>query len=139
MARAGLAYLERFYAAASYVGFDGSLDSSSRGVSAKFSNEVALLLYALYQQVTKGGLGSPVDMAKWYMQARPPWTSPSKDYVEFRTPSAMGREILKEETPSIAGNVLSSSKVLPFHSISYFYWLLIFLFLLYVDDVSRQS
>ncbi|KAF5936399.1 hypothetical protein HYC85_027528 [Camellia sinensis] len=50
-------------------------------------------------QVTKGGLGSPVDMAKWYMQARPPWASPSKDYVEFRTPSPMGREILKEETP----------------------------------------
>ncbi|THG00911.1 hypothetical protein TEA_001314 [Camellia sinensis var. sinensis] len=63
-------------------------------------------------QVTKGGLGSPVDMAKWYMQARPPWASPSKDYVEFRTPSPMGREILKEETPFIAGNALSSSKVL---------------------------
>ncbi|XP_028113575.1 protein KAKU4-like [Camellia sinensis] len=61
-------------------------------------------------KVTKGGLGSPVDMAEWYMHARPPWTSPSKDYVEFRTLSAMGREILKEETPSIAGNVLSSSK-----------------------------
>ncbi|GMQ02622.1 hypothetical protein CsSME_00048757 [Camellia sinensis var. sinensis] len=61
-------------------------------------------------QVTKGGLGSPVDMAKWYMQARPPWASPSKDYVEFRTPSPMGREILKEETPFIAGNDLSSSK-----------------------------
>ncbi|KAI7981202.1 Acyl-CoA-binding domain-containing protein 6 [Camellia lanceoleosa] len=39
------------------------------------------------------------------------WTSPSKGYVEFRTPLAMGREILKEETPSIAGNYLSSSKV----------------------------
>ncbi|CAL5439761.1 unnamed protein product [Camellia sinensis] len=61
-------------------------------------------------QVAKGGLGSPVDMAKWYMQARPPWASPSKDYVEFRTPSPMGREILKEETPFIAGNALSSSK-----------------------------
>ncbi|KAI7994866.1 Protein KAKU4 [Camellia lanceoleosa] len=61
-------------------------------------------------KVTNGGLGSPVDMAKWYMQARPPWTSPSKDCVEFRTPSPIRREIFKEETPSIAGNSLSSSK-----------------------------
>lgn len=50
MARAtsGLAYPERFYAAAAYAGFDGSPTSSG---SSKFSNDVALLLYALYQQV----------------------------------------------------------------------------------------
>ncbi|GMP60511.1 hypothetical protein CsSME_00023343 [Camellia sinensis var. sinensis] len=72
MARAGLAYPERFYAAASYVGFDGSPDSSSRGVSSKFSNEVALLLYALYQQATVGPCKiakprgwSPVEQSKW--------------------------------------------------------------------------
>lgn len=47
----GLAYPERFYAAASYAGFDGSSDSSTKGVSSKFSNDAALLLYALYQQV----------------------------------------------------------------------------------------
>ena len=54
MARAitGPAYPERFYAAASYVGFAGSPDSSnSNTVVSKFSNEVSLLLYALYQQV----------------------------------------------------------------------------------------
>lgn len=49
-ARSGLAYPERFYAAAAYVGFDGS-DDSAKGVISKFSNDVALLLYALYQQV----------------------------------------------------------------------------------------
>ncbi|CAL5400569.1 unnamed protein product [Camellia sinensis] len=77
MARAGLAYPERFYAAASYVGFDGSPDSSSRGVSSKFSNEVALLLYALYQQrfalhatvgpckIAKPRGWSPVEQSKW--------------------------------------------------------------------------
>lgn len=50
MARAtsSLAYPEKFYAAAAYAGFDGSPTSS---VSSKFSNDVALLLYALYQQV----------------------------------------------------------------------------------------
>lgn len=54
MARAssGLAYPERFYAAASYVGFGGSPNPSSKSVTSKFSNDVALLLYALYQQVT---------------------------------------------------------------------------------------
>ncbi|KAG2273039.1 hypothetical protein Bca52824_067594 [Brassica carinata] len=52
MARAtsGPAYPERFYAAASYAGFDGS-ESSAKNVSSKFSNDTALLLYALYQQV----------------------------------------------------------------------------------------
>lgn len=52
MARAssGLAYPDRFYAAAAYVGFDGSADSG-KAVTSKFSNDAALLLYALYQQV----------------------------------------------------------------------------------------
>lgn len=52
MARAssGLAYPERFYAAASYAGFDGSPNSVNT-VSSKFQNDTALLLYALHQQV----------------------------------------------------------------------------------------
>uniref|UniRef100_A0A5B6Z6B0 Putative acyl-CoA-binding domain-containing protein 4-like isoform X1 n=1 Tax=Davidia involucrata TaxID=16924 RepID=A0A5B6Z6B0_DAVIN len=74
MARAssGLAYPERFYAAASYAGFDGSPNSSSKGVSSKFPNDVALLLYALYQQATVGPCKipkprgwSPVEQSKW--------------------------------------------------------------------------
>ncbi|XP_057467419.1 uncharacterized protein LOC130756821 isoform X1 [Actinidia eriantha] len=61
-------------------------------------------------QVTKGE-GSPVDVAKSYMQARPPWASPSINNVESRTPSPIGRELLKEETPySVAGNSFSLSK-----------------------------
>ncbi|KAG8479593.1 hypothetical protein CXB51_029366 [Gossypium anomalum] len=47
----GLAYPDRFYAAASYAGLDGSLNSNNNDVSSRFSNEVALILYALYQQV----------------------------------------------------------------------------------------
>ncbi|CAN4108775.1 unnamed protein product [Withania somnifera] len=68
----GLAYPERFYAAASYAGFDGSSDSSTKGVSSKFSNDAALLLYALYQQATVGPCKipkprswSPVEQSKW--------------------------------------------------------------------------
>ncbi|XP_057962846.1 acyl-CoA-binding domain-containing protein 4 [Malania oleifera] len=71
MARAssGLAYPERFYAAASYAGFDGSSNSS---VSDKFPNDVALLLYALHQQATVGPCTipkprgwNPVEQSKW--------------------------------------------------------------------------
>ncbi|CAO2832746.1 unnamed protein product [Amaranthus hypochondriacus] len=75
MARAitGPAYPERFYAAASYVGFAGSPDSSdSNTVVSKFSNEVSLLLYALYKQATVGPCNipkpsswSPVEQSKW--------------------------------------------------------------------------
>ena len=52
MARAssGLQYPERFYAAASYVGFDGST-SPTKALTSKFPKSVALLLYSLYQQV----------------------------------------------------------------------------------------
>lgn len=53
MARGGssLAYPERFYAAASYVGFGGSPTSDAKSITSKFSNDAALLLYGLYQQV----------------------------------------------------------------------------------------
>jgi len=50
-ATSGPAYPERFYAAASYVGLDGS-DSSAKNVISKFPDDTALLLYALYQQVS---------------------------------------------------------------------------------------
>ncbi|CAH2055027.1 unnamed protein product [Thlaspi arvense] len=73
MARAtsGPAYPERFYAAASFVGLDGS-DSSAKHVSSKFSNDTALILYALYQQATVGPCNTPkpsawrpVEQSKW--------------------------------------------------------------------------
>ncbi|KAL5566052.1 hypothetical protein UlMin_029216 [Ulmus minor] len=56
MARAssGLQYPERFFAAASFAGFDGSPRSSSKAVRSKFKPDTALLFYALYQQATVG-------------------------------------------------------------------------------------
>ncbi|XP_022719412.1 acyl-CoA-binding domain-containing protein 4-like isoform X2 [Durio zibethinus] len=74
MARAssGLAYPERFFAAASYAGFDGSLNSDNKDIGTRFSNDVALILYALYQQATIGPCNvpkpsswSPVEQSKW--------------------------------------------------------------------------
>nr|VDD53306.1 unnamed protein product [Brassica oleracea] len=73
MARAtsGPAYPVRFYAAASYVGFDGS-DSSAKHVISKFSDDTSLILYALYQQATVGPCNTPkpsawrpVEQSKW--------------------------------------------------------------------------
>ncbi|TYH46249.1 hypothetical protein ES332_D11G322600v1 [Gossypium tomentosum] len=68
----GLAYPDRFYAAASYAGFGGSPNSANKDVASKFSNEVALILYALYQQATVGPCNvpkpspwSPVEQGKW--------------------------------------------------------------------------
>ncbi|GMI79539.1 acyl-CoA binding protein 4 [Hibiscus trionum] len=67
----GLAYPDRFYAAAIYAGFDGSHNSNNE-ISSRFSNEVALILYALYQQATIGPCNAPkpsswnpVEQSKW--------------------------------------------------------------------------
>ncbi|GMJ11186.1 acyl-CoA binding protein 4 [Hibiscus trionum] len=74
MARAisGLAYPDRFYAAAAYAGFDGSPNPSNQDIASRFSNDVALILYALYQQATVGpcnvpkpSLWNPVELGKW--------------------------------------------------------------------------
>ncbi|MBA0561505.1 hypothetical protein Golob_018324 [Gossypium lobatum] len=72
----GLAYPDRFYAAASYAGFGGSPNSANKDVASKFSNEVALILYALYQQATVGPCNapkpspwSPVEQGKWKRSA----------------------------------------------------------------------
>ncbi|XP_077218055.1 acyl-CoA binding protein 4 [Tasmannia lanceolata] len=74
MARAssGLAYPERFYAAASYAGFGGSPNSSNKGAISRFENDVALLLFGLYQQATVGPCTvakprawNPVEHSKW--------------------------------------------------------------------------
>lgn len=70
-------------------------------------------------QVNNEEMGSPVDVAKSYMQARPPWASPSTSNFEFKSPSPLGLQLFKEETSySISGNPLSSSKV-PFYPLNY--------------------
>ncbi|CAN1219859.1 Acyl-CoA-binding domain-containing protein 4, partial [Linum perenne] len=73
MARAssGLAYPDRFYAAAAYAGFDGSPNSAST-VASKYQSDTALLLYGLYHQATVGPCNTPkpsawnaVELSKW--------------------------------------------------------------------------
>jgi hypothetical protein len=52
MASSGLAYPDRFYAAAAYAGFGVGEATSSAAIS-RFQNDVALLLYGLHQQVKR--------------------------------------------------------------------------------------
>ncbi|KAF9621007.1 hypothetical protein IFM89_015829 [Coptis chinensis] len=66
-----LAYPDKFHAASTYAGFGGSNSSDNSPIS-KFSNETALLLYALYQQASVGPCNvpkprtwSPVEQNKW--------------------------------------------------------------------------
>lgn len=63
-ASSGLAYPDRFYAAAAYAGFGGSPTSSSKAAISKFQNDVALLLYGLHQQVTDSNLTDPISNSR---------------------------------------------------------------------------
>ncbi|XP_059462136.1 protein KAKU4 isoform X2 [Corylus avellana] len=61
---------------------------------------------------TEVEVGSPVDMARTYMQGRPPWASPSENHVECKYPSPIGIQLYKEETPfSVGGKSTSSLKL----------------------------
>lgn len=66
--------------------------------------------------------GSPVDVAKLYMQARPPWASPSITHVGCTSPSPTGLKLFMEETLLIGGNLMSSSKVFLEFSCSFIYF-----------------
>uniref|UniRef100_A0A0E0D980 ACB domain-containing protein n=1 Tax=Oryza meridionalis TaxID=40149 RepID=A0A0E0D980_9ORYZ len=73
MASSGLAYPDRFYAAAAYAGFGAGGATSSSAVS-RFQNDVALLLYGLYQQATVGPCNVPKPRA-WNPVEQSKWTS----------------------------------------------------------------
>ncbi|KQK12274.1 acyl-CoA-binding domain-containing protein 6 [Brachypodium distachyon] len=75
MASAGIAYPDRFYAAAAYAGFGayGATTSSSAAIS-RFQNDVALLLYGLHQQATVGPCNVPKPRA-WNPVEQSKWTS----------------------------------------------------------------
>ncbi|KAJ0976247.1 hypothetical protein J5N97_018212 [Dioscorea zingiberensis] len=81
----GLAYPERFYAAATYAGFGGSTasSSSSSALVSRFQDDVALLLYGLYQQATVGRCNVPKPRA-WNPVEHSKWTSsPAGQDVHF--------------------------------------------------------
>uniref|UniRef100_A0A803PST7 ACB domain-containing protein n=1 Tax=Cannabis sativa TaxID=3483 RepID=A0A803PST7_CANSA len=96
----GLQYPERFYAAASYVGFDGSPRSSAKAVRSKFKPDTALILYALHQQATVGPCNVPEPSA-WNAIEKSKWSS-WKQLGEMVPAEAMRLfvKLLEEEDPS---------------------------------------
>ncbi|KAF3795770.1 Acyl-CoA-binding domain-containing protein 4 [Nymphaea thermarum] len=95
MASSGLAYPERFYAAAAYAGFGGGSQGSAKPAAiSRFRNDVALLLYGLYQQarisiatvgpctIPKPKGWSPVESSKWTrLEEEPAWYSRVPEFV----------------------------------------------------------
>lgn len=101
MARAcsGLAYPERFFAAASYAGFDGSPQSSTKDIEAKFKPDVALILYGLYKQATIGPCNVPKP-SSWSRVEQGKWQS-WKELANMASTEAMRLfvKLLEEEDP----------------------------------------
>lgn len=142
MARAtsGPAYPERFYAAASYVGFDGS-DSSAKHVISKFSNDTSLILYALYQQATVGPCNTPkpsawrpVEQSKWQSwqglgampsveamrlfvkvleEENPSWYSSASNDIPDPVVDVQINQTTKDEPVVENGNSFSETKTIP--------------------------
>ncbi|KAL8155513.1 acyl-CoA-binding domain-containing protein 4-like isoform X1 [Apium graveolens] len=136
----GLAYPERFFAAAAYAGFDGSPNSSS-SVTSKFSNDVALLLYGLYQQATVGPCKipkprswSPVEQNKWTSwngldkmasteamrlfvkileEEDPGWYSRASNFVTEPVQDIEMNSYSKVESFVENGNALPETKIIP--------------------------
>ncbi|OAY53526.1 protein KAKU4 isoform X2 [Manihot esculenta] len=68
---------------------------------------------AMLPQVTEDEVGSPAELAKSYMQARPPWASPSPSNIQLQSPSPVGIQLFKEETPNLfGGSSVTSSKLI---------------------------
>ncbi|XP_062144005.1 acyl-CoA-binding domain-containing protein 4 [Alnus glutinosa] len=102
MARAssGLQYPERFYAAASYAGFDGDANSTFKALTSKFSKESAALLYGLYQQATIGPCNI-LEPNSWKVVEHTKWKSWSGlGNTSITEAMRLFVKILEEEDPS---------------------------------------
>ncbi|KAJ8442787.1 hypothetical protein Cgig2_016253 [Carnegiea gigantea] len=69
------------------------------GSKEKVENELDATNLATPYQATRNEKGSPVGMAKSYMQNRHAWVSPTLNHSEFGSPSPLGVLHFKEETP----------------------------------------
>ncbi|XP_017700927.2 protein KAKU4-like isoform X2 [Phoenix dactylifera] len=66
---------------------------------------------------------SPIDLAKSYMRSLPPWQSPSRSSIGFKTPPPSRMHLYKDENTYATLNLsLSSSKVLKRNSLSIGFW-----------------
>lgn len=75
------------------------LQEKRSGSKKKFENELDVSNVASPSQIFISEKGSPVDMARSYMQNRPAWASPSLKQAEVGSSSPLGMLQFKEETP----------------------------------------
>uniref|UniRef100_A0A0D6R7M9 ACB domain-containing protein n=1 Tax=Araucaria cunninghamii TaxID=56994 RepID=A0A0D6R7M9_ARACU len=108
----GLAYPDRFYAAAAYAGF-GALENSSKAAISRFKNEIALMLYGLYQQATVGSCNIPKPRS-WNPIENSKWTS-WNELGDMASTEAMRLfvKILEEEDPAWYSKVVPEPKSEP--------------------------
>ncbi|KAI3812534.1 hypothetical protein L1987_17244 [Smallanthus sonchifolius] len=79
------------------------------GLRSDLDNGMFALKSVMTPQVTEVEAGSPVDVAKSYMKARPPWASPINHDNSLTSPSQLAADLLKERTPFSSGGGISFS------------------------------
>ncbi|PWA93147.1 hypothetical protein CTI12_AA074270 [Artemisia annua] len=82
------------------------------GLKSNLDNGFYALKSVVTPQATEGDAGSPIDVAKSYMKARPPWASPIS-HDNSPTPSPLAADLFKERTPTPnfgGGTSFSSAK-----------------------------
>ncbi|KAI3728181.1 hypothetical protein L6452_16813 [Arctium lappa] len=78
------------------------------GSKLDLDNGIYALKSVTTPQSTEGEAGSPVDVAKSYMRARPPWASPI-NHNNSLTPSPLAADLFKEGTQYASGGGISFS------------------------------
>ncbi|KAK9946776.1 hypothetical protein M0R45_012222 [Rubus argutus] len=82
------------------------------GSASKSDLDYGTMSSVLFPQGDEDDGGSPADVAKSYMRARPPWASPSIQHGELKSASPLGMQLFNEESKySIGGNSVSTSKL----------------------------
>ncbi|KAK9052797.1 hypothetical protein SSX86_029427 [Deinandra increscens subsp. villosa] len=79
------------------------------GLRSDLDNGIFALKPVMTPQATEGEAGSPIDVAKSYMKARPPWSSPIDHNNTLTTTSPLAADLFKERTPFSSGGGISFS------------------------------
>ncbi|KAK1438264.1 hypothetical protein QVD17_04070 [Tagetes erecta] len=79
------------------------------GIISDLDNGSFALKSVMTPQAAEGEAGTPVDVAKSYMKARPPWASPINHDKSLATPSPLAADLFKERSPYSGGGISFSS------------------------------
>ncbi|KAK2641585.1 hypothetical protein Ddye_023348 [Dipteronia dyeriana] len=114
-----------------------TLDLGSYILNTTMLSDVSKNSFFSFIQFTEGETGSLVDVAKSYMQTRPPWASPSTSYIGYSSPSPTRTQLFKEETPYSLGCSSASKVIILFSLFPYFSCTLILHLFVGVSGVIR--